>query len=117
MARLIAFLAILFFVSAAHSAPSCPVIAQEMAPCLTFVKGTTDELSQACCNGAKDLSNNVHSNQDKKDICLCLKDALSKIGDYEPSRVSLVPKKCGLKLNLPPIDQNTDCSKFALMGY
>lgn len=111
MARLIAFLAILFFVSTAHSAPSCPAVTQQLAPCLTFVKGGIAEPSQACCNGVKDLSNNVHSNEDRHGVCLCLQQALSKIGSYEPSNLPLVPKKCGLKINLLPIDKNTDCSK------
>ncbi|BBG97640.1 lipid transfer protein 3 [Prunus dulcis] len=117
MTRLIGFLAVLLFLSSsANSAPSCPTVTQQVAPCLSFVKGGSDtkpseECCKECCKGVKELSVNANSRPDREAVCKCLKQVLSSVGNYNPSQVSLLPKKCGLSLNLPPIDKNTDCSK------
>ncbi|KAL6124057.1 hypothetical protein ACLB2K_076573 [Fragaria x ananassa] len=82
MARLVAFLAILIFISAAHSAPTCPVVTKKLAPCLLFVKGSSKDPSPACCSGAKELSNNVQTSKDKQAVCMCLKKTLPTIGEW-----------------------------------
>ncbi|XP_050137549.1 non-specific lipid-transfer protein A-like [Malus sylvestris] len=113
MSRLIGFFAVLLLLSiTAHSAPSCPTVSLEVAPCVPFVKGGADaKPSEACCKGVKNLSVHANNKADKEAVCLCLKQALSTIGTYNPSQVSALPKKCGISLVLPPIDKNTNCSK------
>ncbi|KAH7519489.1 hypothetical protein FEM48_Zijuj08G0041700 [Ziziphus jujuba var. spinosa] len=103
------------------SAPTCTVVAQELAPCLSFLKGSGDEQrlkegdnkpSKECCQGVKDLSSKAKTKLDRQRICQCTKIALSQIGTYDPSRIPLISKDCGLSFTLPPIDKNTDCSKY-----
>ncbi|KAB2595843.1 non-specific lipid-transfer protein A-like [Pyrus ussuriensis x Pyrus communis] len=114
MSRLIGFLAVLLLLSiTAHSAPSCPAVKQEVSPCVTFVKGGADaKPSEECCKGVKNLSVNAANKADKEAVCLCLKQALSTVGTYNPSQVSALPKKCGISLDLPAIDKDTDCTNI-----
>ncbi|KAF3439873.1 hypothetical protein FNV43_RR18151 [Rhamnella rubrinervis] len=99
------------------SAPSCGTVTQEIAPCLSFLKGKHpneggNKPSTECCSGVKELSLKAKTKQDRQAICLCTKTALSQVGDYDPSRIPLISKSCGLSFALPPIDKNTDCSKY-----
>lgn len=119
-------LAILFLLSNSRvvcetSAPTCAAVTQELAPCLSFLKGSGDEQqpkegdnkpSKECCQGVKDLSLEAKTKQDRQSICQCSKIALSQIGTYDPSRIPLISTDCGLSFTLPPIDRKTDCSKY-----
>uniref|UniRef100_A0A5B7CDB5 Non-specific lipid-transfer protein n=1 Tax=Davidia involucrata TaxID=16924 RepID=A0A5B7CDB5_DAVIN len=96
--------------SGAVSVPSCSMVAEELAPCLSYLQGS--EPSSACCGGVKDMGSKAKTKADLVAICNCGKIALSTI-KYDPNRIPLLPKKCGVSLSLPPIDTHTDCSKFA----
>lgn len=101
------------------AAPSCDTVAQELAPCLGFLKGlhpnqAASKPSKECCRGVKDLTSKADTKQNTRAICLCTKKALSQIGSYDSSRIPLLSKSCGLSFALPPIDNNTDCSKFLI---
>lgn len=119
----VVFLSFLFVFSSSTivlsepSAPSCSTVTQDIAPCLSFLKGKhhiddENKPSKECCSGVKELSLKAKTKQDRQAICLCIKTALSQIGDYDPSRISLISESCGLSFALPPIDKNTDCSKY-----
>ncbi|KAE9598034.1 putative plant lipid transfer protein/Par allergen [Lupinus albus] len=103
-------LIILLSSSEAKVSISCTRVIHEIAPCSDFILKSNDP-SQACCNGVKTLSDEAKSQKDRTDICQCLKQGLSGIGKYDPKRIPQLPKACGLSMTLPPIDQNTDCSK------
>ncbi|XP_019438918.1 PREDICTED: non-specific lipid-transfer protein-like [Lupinus angustifolius] len=105
---------ILLSSSEAKVSISCPKVIQEIAPCSDFILKSNDP-SQACCNGVKTLSDEAKSQKDRTDICQCLKQGLSGIGKYDPKRIPQLPKACGVSITLPPIDQNTDCSKVIFM--
>ncbi|KAK4747379.1 hypothetical protein SAY87_013965 [Trapa incisa] len=95
------------------SVPVCSKILEELTPCAAFVKrGGTSAPSTACCSGVNDLKNIAKTNSDRQAICRCLKQVLPEVGNsYDPSRIPLLPKKCGVPLNLPPLDSKTDCAK------
>ncbi|KAJ7962566.1 Non-specific lipid-transfer protein [Quillaja saponaria] len=116
MSHLGGLLFIILFLSrsSAQTATSCTSVTPEISPCLSFVKGggaDANDPSSNCCNGVKDLSGKATTKSDRTAVCNCIKQALSSIGQYDPSRISQLPKACGISLNLPPIDRNTDCSK------
>ncbi|KAK7258513.1 hypothetical protein RIF29_24092 [Crotalaria pallida] len=89
---------------------TCTTVIQDIAPCSNYLLQSKDP-SQACCNGVKKVSGEAKSQKDRTDMCNCLKQGLASIGKYDPKRISQLPKACGLSITLPPIDQNTDCSK------
>ncbi|OMO64296.1 Plant lipid transfer protein/Par allergen [Corchorus capsularis] len=90
-------------------APSCGEVTMAVAPCLTFLKGA-ETPSPGCCSGAQKLAKQASTKADREAVCGCLKNSLSKIGSYDPQRVPLIAKKCGVNMNIPPITSKTDCS-------
>lgn len=108
---LVLSLVILLSKSEAKVSISCPTVIGEIAPCSSFLQESSSKPSQACCNGAKTLGGETKTQKDRTDVCQCLKQGLSRIGKYDPKRIPEIPKACGLSITLPPIDQNTDCSK------
>ncbi|XP_038891281.1 non-specific lipid-transfer protein Cw18-like [Benincasa hispida] len=95
---------------------SCVPVAQELSPCLGFIKGSDSAFggehpSPSCCSGVKKLVGDAKTKKDKVDLCECIKKSLSMIGPYDPSRIPLIPKECGIPVQIPPIDNSTDCSK------
>lgn len=95
---------------------ACEPVMQELTPCLSFIKGSDSEFggpkpSPECCNGVKKLISDTKTKADKVATCECLKKALGMIGTYDPSRIPLITKNCGIAIQIPPIDNSTDCSK------
>ncbi|KAA8516171.1 hypothetical protein F0562_019350 [Nyssa sinensis] len=116
MNRLLSFFAIFLLVSRpAMAAPSCPIVVVELRPCLAFIK-SSGVPSKDCCEGVKKINDLGKTKPDRVAICNCIKNALSIVGPYDPSRIPLIPEKCGVPINLPPIDQKFDCSKVSLEG-
>ncbi|XP_031738917.1 non-specific lipid-transfer protein Cw18-like [Cucumis sativus] len=89
---------------------SCVPVAQALAPCLGFIKGN-GKPSASCCSGVKQLARDTKTKKDKVALCECVKKSLSVIGTYDPSRIPLIPKQCGVSVQIPPIKNSTDCSK------
>ncbi|GFY95962.1 hypothetical protein Acr_11g0002680 [Actinidia rufa] len=116
MNRLLGFLAVLFLVSrpAMAAAPSCTKVITELLPCLSYLKlvpsDKGDGPSPACCAGVEDLYDEGKSKPDREAICECIKDALGKIGPYNPEKIPEIPKKCGVPIDLPPVHADFDCS-------
>ncbi|KAI4369835.1 hypothetical protein MLD38_018237 [Melastoma candidum] len=65
--------------------------------------------------GVKSMAGEAKTKPDRQAICECIKKALASI-DYDPSLIPTLPKKCGISISFPPIDQNTDCSKAINQG-
>lgn len=109
MSRILYVLVILLLVSkSAVSVPSCGDVVKDLAPCLSYLQGK--DPTPQCCAGVKSLKDLTKTKDDRVVSCNCAKEALSKF-QYDPSIIPLLPKKCGVDLNLPPIDKNFDCSK------
>ncbi|PON51344.1 Lipid transfer protein/Par allergen [Parasponia andersonii] len=90
--------------------PSCNKVVNELSPCLPYVRGREDKPSKSCCDGAKQLNDEAKSKQDKQAACECIKKVLNTLPDVDTSRISSLPKECGISFNLPPIDRNFDCT-------
>ncbi|XVE77270.1 hypothetical protein DITRI_Ditri13aG0048800 [Diplodiscus trichospermus] len=119
MSRSINFLAMLVLLITASpleeilAAPACVDVTKAVTPCLEFVRGKDGaDPPPACCSGANYLAGQAKTKDDKQAICECLKGVLPNIGPYDPSRVPLIAKKCGVDIEIPPITAETDCSKL-----
>ncbi|XP_019429709.1 PREDICTED: non-specific lipid-transfer protein-like [Lupinus angustifolius] len=107
-------LIILFSSSEAKVSISCPIVIQNIKPCSDFLLNGKDP-SQECCNGIKIVSGEAEGQEDRTSICQCIKQGLSGLGTYDPKLIPQLPQACGLSMIVPPIDQNTDCSKINFM--
>ena len=102
----------LLSLSEAQESITCETVVQHVSSCVDFLKEPNmKKPSQACCNGAQDLHNKKRSENDRIDVCNCIKQALTSVGQYDPERMAQLPKACGLSFNVPAIDKNTDCKK------
>ncbi|KAF8412123.1 hypothetical protein HHK36_000079 [Tetracentron sinense] len=112
MTRTVGFLAILLLVSgSAMGAPSCMVVMQNLTPCLAYLRGSGSGPSKACCNGVTAVGKVSKGKGDRQAICMCLKNVAFSFGNIDTSRISSLPKKCRVQIQLPPISANIDCSK------
>ncbi|KAJ6878461.1 hypothetical protein NC652_032084 [Populus alba x Populus x berolinensis] len=113
--HLFALLAVILLLLSRPATPSpddkvsCATIVSKVTSCINFISDKSKDPSQTCCAGVKEMSGLVKSKSDRKDACECLKNTLSKI-KYDPSRIPLLSKNCGVALILPPISKSTDCS-------
>lgn len=89
---------------------SCPTVVQDVSPCLPFLSDSSiAKPSDPCCRGVQEVNGMVRTKEDRVEVCECLKTALKNV-KYDPKRIPIIGKDCG-GINLPPIDQNTNCSK------
>ncbi|KAJ6878471.1 hypothetical protein NC652_032093 [Populus alba x Populus x berolinensis] len=115
--HLFALLAVILLLLSRPATPSpddkvsCATIVSKVTSCINFISDKSKDPSQTCCAGVKEMSGLVKSKSDRKDACECLKNTLSKI-KYDPSRIPLLSKNCGVALILPPISKSTDCSTY-----
>ncbi|KAJ9681222.1 hypothetical protein PVL29_020211 [Vitis rotundifolia] len=114
MSRVLGSLIIVLLVwSSAMAEPSCPKVISEVAPCLSFLRDDGPaKPSKRCCEGVTEVNGIAKTKQDRIAICECLKQTLNYI-DYDPKRIPLLGKQCGLTIDLPPTGQNTNCSQVA----
>lgn len=91
-------------------APSCLIVISDASPCVPFITSTSPSPSEDCCSGVRNIAGMAKTNEDKVDICYCLKTILASL-KYDPALVAQLPKKCSVNITLPPISNSTDCSK------
>ncbi|KAL3622230.1 hypothetical protein CASFOL_033641 [Castilleja foliolosa] len=91
------------------SVPSCAEVFNDLAPCLGYLQGTSESPTTLCCAGVKALKAIEITKEDRVASCNCGKQALS-VFIYDPNKLSLLPKECGVDWNMPVIDKNFDCS-------
>ncbi|EXB62194.1 putative non-specific lipid-transfer protein 2 [Morus notabilis] len=89
---------------------SCAGVIAPLTPCLNYLRKRDNKPSQSCCNGAKKLSDQAKTKEQRQEACKCIKQALGSISDIDPSRIPQIPEQCGIPATLPPIDRNFDCS-------
>uniref|UniRef100_M1DNA4 Bifunctional inhibitor/plant lipid transfer protein/seed storage helical domain-containing protein n=1 Tax=Solanum tuberosum TaxID=4113 RepID=M1DNA4_SOLTU len=85
-------------------------IIPKLVPCKGFIIDEDATPSQECCVGLQMLAKiAAASQQDRKDICLCLKTAMrgSRV-DY--SKAKQLPDLCHFT-SFMPFEPNPDCSK------
>ncbi|KAI3719535.1 hypothetical protein L6452_20437 [Arctium lappa] len=88
--------------------PSCTWVKPMLAPCLGYING--QEPSSLCCSAVESIKAMEKTKSDRVAICNCVKQA-TKMITYNPKRLPLLPKKCGVDLKFPPIGHDYDCKK------
>lgn len=115
MARLLRILSVFVLLvlrPARAATPSCPTVTAKLASCLSYIDDQSTQPASSCCAGLNGILAQAKSKQDKIAVCNCIKSALANLGNkVDTGRVSGLPKKCGMSVDLPPIDKNYDCSK------
>nr|XP_028960106.1 non-specific lipid-transfer protein A-like [Malus domestica] len=119
MAKIIAILMLLLVAGSAMGdgddrpkVPYCPIVLDNLTPCLPYVLENEAKPAKVCCNGVLDLSHSAGNKEGRQNICDCIKAEaiLMNMPLDNFSKFSSLPKACGLLINLPPISNNTDCS-------
>lgn len=90
------------------AAPNCAMVATLLSPCLGFING--QEPSSFCCSSVENLKDMGKTKDDRVAICDCVKQTIGLI-NYDPKRIPLLPKKCGVDSSFPPVDSSFDCKK------
>lgn len=109
--RLFYTIALFLFVSklAASTPTTCMTVVEDLAYCLGYMLGSR-EVSPACCVGVKSLSEEAKTKENRQSICECATKLLA-VYPYDAKRLTELPEKCGVKMAMPPIDKDYDCSK------
>lgn len=95
----------------------CDTVVLDLSPCAEFLENRNSSNSNAkpsddCCKGVKEIDDSAKTKEDQIDVCNCIKREFTS-GDcdnYNISRIPLLLKDCSLKIKLPPITNNTNCS-------
>ncbi|KAM3282502.1 non-specific lipid-transfer protein [Capsicum chacoense] len=122
MAHFLVPLSLILLISIQYvlSAPSCQTVTSQLSPCLPYIRNDSgnkggNSPTVPCCTGVNNIYKLQKSIGDRVVICNCLKTVLINLGNMViPSRVSELPKKCGISYNMPPIDKNYDCNKVSM---
>nr|GEV25523.1 non-specific lipid-transfer protein-like [Tanacetum cinerariifolium] len=77
-----------------------------LPPCLGFING--QEPSEFCCSSVRNLKDMGKTKDDRVAMCNCVKQ-VTRIITYDPKRITLLPKKCGVDSTFPPIDKEYNC--------
>ncbi|GFP91915.1 non-specific lipid-transfer protein [Phtheirospermum japonicum] len=103
-----------FFVLLVNTKPavslSCVEVVRDLVTCLSFLQGMSSNPNPLCCDGVKALRAIEKTKDDRVAFCHCGKQALSRF-NYDPNKFPLVPKRCGVDLNMPPIGKGYNCDK------
>ncbi|KAB1221793.1 Non-specific lipid-transfer protein [Morella rubra] len=109
---LLAFVLVIlaFSASPSEAGMECTAAVRYLVPCTPFLVGFGPEApSASCCAGAQDVFKQADTPEARRDLCKCLKNAITGIGAI-PERAKQLPEFC--KIDVPvPIDENADCSK------
>ena len=97
--------------SVTDDGPDCDEVLHELAPCVNYLKGIDMKPSEDCCDGAEEVADDIESKGDRQSTCMCIKKALFRIGRYDPRRIPMISKQCGISMVFPPIYPKYDCSK------
>ncbi|KAM7260928.1 hypothetical protein ACFE04_026403 [Oxalis oulophora] len=113
MTRFIAGFLLAILISLAGSslsAPDCSLTILQVGACVPFLQATNGNPSTICCAGVKALSQNATTQPLRSAICVCIQQALKNV-KYDANRIPLLAKDCNVDINIPPINQHTDCTK------
>ncbi|CAK8575159.1 unnamed protein product [Lathyrus sativus] len=95
----------------AGEAVPCGQVVNSLMPCVSYIMNG-GSVPLRCCDGVKGLNNMARTPADRRDVCTCIKNAVTSSG-FSYSNTNLgnaasLPTKCGV--NIPyRISPNTDC--------
>lgn len=90
----------------------CDQVVNELSPCLSYLDKQSSSPSSSCCQGTKYVWKHYGESKKKRQgVCECLESFVPLIGQVDGSLVAALPQRCGLKVKLPPINANLNCSQ------
>ncbi|KAK7394973.1 hypothetical protein VNO78_15514 [Psophocarpus tetragonolobus] len=92
-------------------AVSCGGVQMTVAPCIGYLRGPGGGIPAACCNGIRNLNNQIRATPDRQAACRCLKTTAISIPGLNLASLSALPAKCGVNLPFKPT-LSIDCNKF-----
>ena len=98
----------------ARSCSCCPILlsCRYYAGALRAICNRPRQSTEQCLlQWCKKVSDSAASKADLEAVCNCIKNALPSIENTSPTRISGLPKACGVNSNFAPVDPNYDCSK------
>ncbi|GAV64465.1 LTP_2 domain-containing protein [Cephalotus follicularis] len=89
---------------------TCPEAITSLITCHPFLVGFgAPKPPPLCCQGVKSVSDRAQTTQDRRDLCVCFKQAFPKFGIH-PDRAKVLPHLCGITTPVP-IDTSVDCNR------
>ncbi|KAL4586149.1 hypothetical protein LXL04_010781 [Taraxacum kok-saghyz] len=92
--------------------PSCGRVTGKLTSCLSYING--HDPTNSCCSSIKGLTGMGKTKEDRVAICNCVKQVMERLNFFDPKRITLLPKKCGVTFQFPPIDHDYDCNKVEI---
>ncbi|CAN0879564.1 Non-specific lipid-transfer protein [Linum grandiflorum] len=107
--KLVAVLLVCAMVAAAPAgAITCGQVANNMAPCINYLK-SGGTVPPACCNGIKTTLSQARTTADRRQACQCLKSAAAGISGLNEANAANMPAAC--RVNIPyKISTSTNCN-------
>lgn len=89
----------------------CNEVINELSPCLSYLNKQYSSPSSFCCQGANYVWKQYgKKKKQRRGVCECLESVLPLIGQIDGSVISAIPQQCGLKIKIPPINGDFNCS-------
>ncbi|KAL9315996.1 hypothetical protein ACSQ67_016997 [Phaseolus vulgaris] len=89
---------------------TCEETKSLVTPCLDFLTDKTNTPPTPCCQGLNKLIVSTPTKEEKLAACKCLKEATSRIPNFDVGEVNNLPKVCNINVNYP-ISKDFDCDK------
>ncbi|CAG7880772.1 unnamed protein product [Brassica rapa] len=103
----------------ANAALSCASVVSNMAPCISYLRGSTGAISSACCSGVKNINGLSRTPSDRQIACGCLKRVVTLPNNINADRAAGLPNACGISLPYN-ISKSANCTlyvNFSLSRY
>lgn len=81
------------------SALTCGQTLSKISSCLAYLDNKESSPSSSCCSGIHSLHNALTTTKSRREACTCLKSASKEIKTLNHSRITSLPKKCGVHLS------------------
>ncbi|GLT51447.1 hypothetical protein SLA2020_248560 [Shorea laevis] len=91
-----------------HATISCSDALNTLTLCEPFLTGNSSSPDDSCCNSVSQLYGKASTIQERRDICVCLKEAAHSFG-VNPKKAKDLSPKCLFK-TVMPIDPDFNCN-------
>ncbi|KAF3328604.1 hypothetical protein FCM35_KLT05682 [Carex littledalei] len=93
----------------------CNEVARMITPCASYLAGRTTMPYRLCCGGMTVLNRTAVTQADKLTVCNCLKGVANHFPTVDFTRAALLPRLCGIAVNVT-ITPSMDCNS-AFLAY
>lgn len=91
----------------AMSRLTCGQVDTLLAPCIPYLTHG-GEPGPECCNGVRSTKALAQNREDKRQVCICVKEAANRYANLEDDAVQALPVKCGVDVDIP-VSRKINC--------